>query len=441
MLIFSQVKISFILILILTFSSCLFAQVPSPGKLAEKPILIYNAIIHDGLGNRIDNGFIHIEGRLIKAIGTRKEGPSASEISSMQLIDAKGKHIYPGFILLNSPLGLNEVDAVRATLDLEETGTLNPNSYSLPAFNTDSDIIPTLRLNGVLMAQISPRGPKFRGLSAVVHLDAWNWEDAVVKHRDAMHLKWPSKYKPGGWWAEPGPIEKSKEGNQKDLEEIKQMFEDGKAYSKTSNPVPNVRLEPFKGLFSGEIALYLHVSYATDIVAALQYARQIEIPKVVLVTGTQVLQVIDLVKSFRVPVVLNRIHSLPETSDEPADLQTRLPKMLVDAGVLVALDYEGDMEIMGARNLGFLAGSASREGLNREEALKLITSNPAKILGLQNTCGQLSVGSEATLFISEGDALDMKTQNLTHAWIQGRPIFLESKQTQLNTKFKARLGQ
>lgn len=359
----------------------------------------------------------------------------------MNVVDAKGKHVYPGFILLNSPLGLNEVDAVRATVDKEETGTLNANSYALSAYNTDSDLIPTLRLNGILMAQISPRGQKFRGLSAVVQLDAWNWEDAVVKHRDAMHLRWPSKYKPGGWWAEPAPIEKNKEGNAKELEEIKTLFEDGKAYSKTPGPVPNTRLEPFKELFSGKTALFLHVNYAADIVAALQYARQMEIPKVVLVTGTQVLQVVDLVKSFNIPVVLNRIHSLPETTDEPVDLQVRLPKMLVDAGILVALDYEGDMEIMGARNLAFLAGSAARGGLNREEALKLITSNPAKILGIQNTCGQLSVGSDATLFISEGDALDMKSQQLTQAWIQGRPIKLESKQTLLNDKFKARLGQ
>lgn len=441
MLIPLKVKTGFILILVFTLSFSVWAQVPAPGKLPDRPTLIINAILHDGLGNRIENGFIQMEGTRIKAMGVGSNPLSATEQSSINVVDAKGKHVYPGFILLNSPLGLNEVDAVRATVDKEETGTLNANSYALSAYNTDSDIIPTLRLNGILMAQISPRGQKFRGLSAVVQLDAWNWEDAVVKHRDAMHLRWPSKYKPGGWWAEPAPIEKNKEGNAKELEEIKTLFEDGKAYSKTPGPVPNTRLEPFKELFSGKTALFLHVNYAADIVAALQYARQMEIPKVVLVTGTQVLQVVDLVKSFNIPVVLNRIHSLPETTDEPVDLQVRLPKMLVDAGVLVALDYEGDMEIMGGRNLAFLAGSASRGGLNREEALKLITSNPAKILGIQNTCGQLSVGSDATLFISEGDALDMKSQQLTHAWIQGRPIKLESKQTLLNDKFKARLGQ
>lgn len=428
----------FLLGFLLTSSG--FAQVPSPGKLPERPILIKNAIIHDGLGNRIDNGFVQFDGKTIRSMGKGSGTFSPSELQKMEVIDANGHHVYPGFILMNTPLGLNEVDAVRATLDKDETGTLNSNVYVLPAYNTDSDIIPTLRLNGVLMAQISPRGSKVQGLSAVVQLDAWNWEDAVLKHRDGMHVQWPSKYRAGGWWAEPGPIEKNKEPG-KDAEEIRTLFEDGKSYAALSNPIPNVQLEPFKELFSGKMTLFIHAQYAADIITALHFAKQLEIPKVVLVTGTQVDQVLDLVKQERIPVILNRIHSLPETNEEHPFFQNQLPKKLFDAGILFALDYEGDMEVMGSRNLGFLAGSASREGLTREQALQLITSYPSKILDLENQCGSISVGKDATVFISEGDALDMRTQKLTHAWVQGRPIELESKQTHLYKKFKAKLGQ
>jgi imidazolonepropionase-like amidohydrolase len=113
----------------------------------------------------------------------------------------------------------------------------------------------------------------------------------------------------------------------------------------------------------------------------------------------------------------------------------------VSAGIQVALDYSGDMEIMGSRNLAFLAGSATRYGLTKEQALQLITLNPAMIVGLDKTCGSLEAGKDATLFISEGDALDMSTQKLTHAWIQGRPVTLESKQTALYSKFSKMLEE
>ena len=67
----------------------------------------------------------------------------------------------------------------------------------------------------------------------------------------------------------------------------------------------------------------------------------------------------------------------------------------------------------------------------REDAVKLITNNAAKILGIDNTVGTLEVGKDATLFISEGDALDMRGNILTEAFIQGRNISLKSHQTKL----------
>ena len=108
-----------------------------------------------------------------------------------------------------------------------------------------------------------------------------------------------------------------------------------------------------------------------------------------------------------------------------------MAKLLVDKGVLVALEASGDMERMNARNLPFYAGSTVAQGLTKEQALQLITLNPAKILGIDDRYGSLETGKSATLFISEGDALDMRTNNLTHAFIDGREISLETHQTEL----------
>ena len=115
--------------------------------------------------------------------------------------------------------------------------------------------------------------------------------------------------------------------------------------------------------------------------------------------------------------------------------------MLVDKGLLVGLESSGQMERMNSRNLPFYAGTVASFGMNKEDALKLITSNTAKILGIDNMVGTLERGKDATLFISEGDALDMRTNIITQAFIQGREISLESHQTELyhrySDKYKA----
>ena len=417
------------------------AQVPSPGKKQQKGLYIFNAVIHDGLGKVWKNGFIHVENGVIRSLGEGIQAiTTAVDMQKSEVLDAGGKHLYPGFILMNTPLGLNEIDAVRATHDMGESGAENPNAHTLPAYNTDSDLIPTIRSNGVLMAQISPRGGGIRGLSSVVQLDAWNWEDAVVKQKDGMHLAWPSRYAVKGWWAEPGNIERSKE-YLTERDQLDRTFTDARMFESSLKPNVNTKLQAFSGLFSGYTTLYMHAEFGSDIVTALEFVRKHDIPKVVLVTGTQVLEVLDLIKERKIPVVVNRLHSLPVRPEDPVHLPVEVASLLKQAGVLVALDYEGGMEIMGSRNLAFLAGSAARHGISEEEALQLITINPARILGMEKSCGSLEVGKDATFFLSNGNALNMSTQKLTNAWIQGRPVSLESKQTALYMKFKKMLEE
>ena len=410
-----------------------YAQVPAPGKKQDKGILILNAVIHDGDGKRMDGAWLRAEGGKITAMGTGQ--PTEAQRQSCEITDAAGSHLYPGFILMNNSLGLAEIEAVRATLDVQETGADNPNAHSLIAYNTDSDVIPTLRLNGVLMAQICPRGGRISGTSSVVQLDAWNWEDAVVRERDGMHLNWPSRMTGYGWWAEPASAaEKNKEYAQQ-VSALELLFEEAAAYCSAANASMNPKLEAFRHVFSGKTRLYIHASQPVEIIHGLNLAEKFGIINPVLVSGSGVAEVAELLVRKNIPVVLNRLHDLPAQAEGPVFQASRIPQKLVRAGLTVALDYEGNMEIMGARNLGFVAGTTRAYGLSEEEALSLITRNPARILGIEKTCGTLSPGKDATFFLSRGNALEVKTQELTSAWIQGRRISLESKQTQLYEKF------
>lgn len=121
------------------------------------------------------------------------------------------------------------------------------------------------------------------------------------------------------------------------------------------------------------------------------------------------------------------------TTDD-TDLPYKTPYLLQQAGILYGLDYSASLH--GTRNLPFIAGTAVAHGLTKEQALMAITANTARILGIDAQVGTLEAGKQATLVVSTGDLLDMRSNNVTHAFIQGRKINLTDKQKYLYQKFK-----
>jgi imidazolonepropionase-like amidohydrolase len=406
-----------------------FAQRPSPAPAQTRSVLVKGGTVHVGDGRTFDDGAVGFRNGTIDFVGYEYAVKAAYDT----VIDAKGKQVYPGFILPDATLGLVEIDAVHASEDEAELGDMEPEVRALSAYNTDSQIIPTVRDNGVLLAQITPRGNTISGTSSIVQLDAWNNNDAPVRKDDGVHLNWPVAFETTGWWAEQGSTEKEdSEKRTKTLAQLNEFFQRAKAYSGTSSPEKtDLRLDAMRGLFNGDKALYVHANGAREIQEAVLFARDMGVKRMVLVGGHDAWRVADLLRDRKVDVVLQRLHTLPQREDEDVDLPYRLPALLKERGIRFCLSYTGDMERMGARNLGFLAGTASAYGLSPEDALRSITLDAATILGIDRRYGSLEAGKSATLFISQGDALDMATNQVDAALIDGRRISLDNRQKAL----------
>jgi len=428
------------LVLTLGITECALAQQnPTPAGPQRRSVLIMNATAHLGNGQVIENSAIgFVDGKFTMVADARVIRLAAGAFDTT--IEASGMHVYPGFIATNSTLGLHEIDAVRAQDDLSEVGTFRPSVRSAIAYNTDSEITPTVRSNGILMGQIVPRGGVVSGTSSVMQFDAWNWEDALVREDDGVHLNWPQvvhRHRDKGKVS----IERVKTYDQQ-RKEIELFFREAKAYSVSKNPsIIEMRWESMRGLFDGTATLYIHADHVQAIQEAVYFKRDMGIPNVVIVGGYDAHLAADMLKSDKIPVMLHRVHSLPNYDGDDLDLPYRLPSMLFQAGVAFCLQNEGDMERMGLRNLPFHAGTAVAYGLPYEEAVRSITLAPALILGIADRCGSIESGKDATFFISAGDALDMRTNQLVHAFIQGREIDLSSKQTQLYEKYKKKYAE
>jgi len=416
----------------------LLAQTPALPQ--SKSILLMNGVAHLGNGKVIENSAIGFKDGKINLVAdatTIRLLPGAYDT----IINIAGKHVYPGFIAVNSTLGLNEIGAVRATRDFAETGSYNPHVRSIISFNSDSKVTPTTRTNGILLTQVTPRGGIISGTSSIVELDGWSWEDMVMKTDDGIHMNWPGMFS-RDWEKhdDPGtlPPLKKNDNYEKQKNELKQFFSDARSYSESANEEKNLRLEAMKGIFSGSKMLYVNVHYVKEIMDAVHFLKEAGVKKMVIVGGKDSWMVTDLLKENNIPVMLPCVHSLPGSADADIDLPYKLPSLLQKAGVLFCLNNSD--EPAQVRNLPFLAGTAAAYGLTKEEALSAITLNAAKILGIDNRVGSLEDGKDATLFISTGDALDMKSNNIEWAFIRGKKLDLSNEQKALNEKYLKRYG-
>ena len=430
----SYVVALFILVFSTSFSSV--AQVPTPGGQPSGQVVLLGGTVHIGNGQVMENAAVGMEDGLITFV---KPAAEHKETSS-ETIDVSGMEVYPGFILPNNVLGIFEIGAVRATRDFSEVGKFNPNVRSITAFNTDSKVTPTVRSNGVLMSQVTPRSGRISGMSSVVHLDGWNWEDAAVLEDDGVHVNWPRKFEQTGWWAEPGPTKPNDKYNE-EVDELKQFLLRAKAYSEKPEEDANLKMEACMDLFVGNKRLYLHVDNAKEITQAILMSKELGIKHPVIVGGADSWMVTDLLKEHDVPVVLERVHSMPDHEDSDIDQPYKTAALLHEAKIDFCFNYAGDMEAMGARNLPFSAGTAVAYGLPYEEAIKALSLGTAQILGCDDVCGSVEQGKQATLFVSKGDALDMRGNDVVHAFIQGRAIDLDNHQKQLYRKYMAKYKQ
>jgi imidazolonepropionase-like amidohydrolase len=417
------------------FCALLNAQNPVPAPTQKAAILIYGATAHLGDGTVIPVSAIAFEnGKLTMVADATVIRFDRSKYA--KIFDASGKHVYPGFIAPNTQLGLIEIDAAKATLDVSDVGAYNPQLRSIVAYNTDSEILPTIRSNGVLLAQVTPAGGTLSGSSSVVQLDAWNWEDAAIRTDDGIHLNWPGLPTPSGLQP-PAPDATRQDPYERDVQQLGLFFEAAQAYAKQQSEVKNLKFEAMRGLFDHKTTLYIHTGNVKTIRESVLFAEKYDLQPV-LVGANDAWMLADFLKTHNIAVILSPTQRLPSRDDEDVDQPFKTAAQLHEKGVLIAFS---DKSAWQQRNVAFQAGQAVGFGLPKEAAVQALTLNTARILGIADRCGSLAIGKDATLFISEGDALDMRSCQVTAAFIQGREINLDNKHKQLYRRFEAKYKQ
>ena len=355
------------------------------------------------------------------------------------MIDATGKHIYPSLISANSAVGLVEIGAVRSTVDLAESGAINPSVRSLTSINPDSEMIPVARSNGILTTLTVPEGGIISGQSAVLRMDGWTPEQMAIRSPAALHLRWPEMTLNRDPRA-PKSVEDQQKEIDKSLKSIRDAFQIARSYWQARKTVSadfksDLRWESMMPLFDGKLPLFVHAETLAQIESALAWAKEAQL-KIVLVGGNDAWRMARQLKESDTPVIIALSTALPLRRDDGYDSIFSNAARLHEAGVRFCIAKNGrTSEAPHERTLPYEAAMASAFGLPKEEALKAVTLYPAQILGVSDQLGSLETGKAATLIVTNGDPLDFPTQ-VEMAYIDGRKVDLSNRQTHLRDKYQ-----
>lgn len=417
-----------------------FASPEIPGAPQAQPIALVGGTVHPISGPPISSGVVLFENGRIVRVGKNVDLPPGT-----RRIDVSGRHVYPALFDAYSNMGLVEINAVRATRDGEETGTINPNVKAQVAVNPDSELIPVTRSNGVLLCLTAPSGGLISGRSSVLQLDGWTYEDMTLLPDAGMHVDWPRMAPVSDWWVEQSAKEQLAERD-KALESLRQAFQDARRYLEAREAAPegprDARWEAFREVISGELPLIVAADDRQQIQAAVAFAAREKV-RLILYGGYDAPQCAALLKRHGVPVIVGGVYRLPQRRDDAFDAAYTLPKRLLDAGIPFCISGAGRFGASNVRNLPYHAATAAAYGLPADEALKAVTLYPARILGLEQRVGSLEAGKDATLIVTSGNPLETASQ-VELAFIQGREVDLSDRHKRLWHKYQEkyrRLGK
>lgn len=406
---------------------------------------IRNARIVTVSGPDIENGTVVIRDGKIEAVGASVNVPSGA-----QTIDGRGLSVYPGMIDAGTNMGLVEVpQGANGTVDLSEVGDFNPNAKAIVAVNPHSAHIAVTRVEGITNALTAPTGGLISGQAALINLLGTSSKEMAVVPYAALVINYPRVAGGGGggfggFQQQPANLSDTLEANARELERLRKMLRDAEAYGRAQDayakdrslprPDRNVVLEALVPYVRGEQPVIFRADREAEIRGAIRFAEELKLKPIIL-GGDDAWKVASLLKEKNVPVILTGVLSLPLREDDYYDTLYENPAKLQQAGVRFCIS-SGDPGAE-ARNLPLYAGMAAAYGLSKIDALKSVTLYPAQIMNVADRLGSIDAGKMANLVVTDGDLLEIRT-HIRYLFIDGRPVVLTSRHTELNDAFKNR---
>ena len=359
-------------------------------------MLIYNAEIHTmGTAGVIENGWIETGDGRIKALGSG--APPSAEGDSL---DAQGGMILPGFIDAHTHLGI-----IENALDFEgddcneSTDPFTPQMRAVDGINPFDRCFEEARMRGITAAASSPGSANACGGEiAVVKTLGRRVDDMLIKK---CGIKFALGENPKNIYngREETPVTRMaiaaliREGLYKARRYVHDM---DSYYSDSENydpPEYDIKCEALMPLLDRKIKAFFHCHRADDICTAMRISKEFGLDPVI-IHGTDGHRIADIIANEKIPVICGPL-ICDRCKPEMQGLELKNAAVLHENGVEIAVCT--DHTVIPIQYLPLSAQAAVKGGLSFDEAVRTITVNPARILGIDDITGSLADGMDADL--------------------------------------------
>lgn len=368
-------------------------------------LCIKNGMIHDMVNPEAYEGDILMDGGKITAIGKNLDIPEGTEV-----YDACGKDVYPGFVDAHSHLGLDGYGIGFEGQDYNERNDIcTPQLRGIDSFNPMDPSVSMAAKGGVTCVGTGPGSSNVIGGTFFAAKTAGHCvDDMIVKNPIAMKCAFgenPKRcYKDVNNYARMSTASKLREMLFKTRDYMARKAAAGDDPLK--KPAFDMKLEAMIPVLEKKIPLKAHAHQANDILTAIRIAKEFDIDMTLEHCTEGHLIVDEMVKAgFPCAVGPSFGHA---SKVELQNKTWKTPGILAAAGCQVSIIT--DAPVTPQQYLPICAGFAVKAGMDPYEALKAITINPAKHLGVADRVGSLEVGKDGDVVVYDGSPFEISSQ-------------------------------
>jgi imidazolonepropionase-like amidohydrolase len=392
---------------------------PGFGEAQQNDYAITGGTVVTVSGAAIPNGTVLVQDGIITAVGSNVSVPAGVE-----RFDASGKFVYPGLIDAGTGLGLQEAGGMDGPIDNFELGPYNPQIEAYIGIDHTSEMLGVQRVGGftTVVTGLSGRGEPIPGYDSMIDLWGWSPQEMVVEKRIGLRVNW--------------------DGDQ--AEELEEYFLEGKAFAARMEMVErgelsdfewDVRMDGLIPVVTGEVPVIFEANSDDDIKAAVEFAEELGL-RYLIRGGQDAWKITDFLVEHDVKLLFSGIHGTPGR-DEPYDVHYATPALLNEAGVDFAI-YSGG--VANVFSLTYEVGMAVGFGLPMDKALRTVTIDAARILGVDDRLGSIEEGKVANLLITTGSPIEYTSQVET-MFIRGEKVPWDDKFNRLYQRYRSRAGE
>jgi len=396
----------------------LLLTLPALAGAQQHDVAITGGTVVTVTGRTIPDGTVLVQDGIITAVGTNVQIPPGVE-----RFDASGRYVYPGLIDAGTGLGLQEAGGMAGPVDNFELGPYNPHIEAYIGIDHSSEILGCQRVGGftTVVTGLHGNGAPIPGWDSLIDLWGWTPRQMAVEQRIGLRVNW------GG----------------SDADELRAYFAEGKAYAARAEMAErgevtgfewDIRMEGLIPVVTGQLPVIFEASREDDIREAVEFAEELGL-KYIIRGGLDAWKMTDFLVEHDVKLLFRGVHSSPGR-DEPYDVHYATPALLHEAGVDFAIYSGGTANVF---SLTYEAGMAVGYGLPMEKALRALTIDAARILGVDDRLGSIEEGKVGNLLITTGDPVEYTSQVQT-MFVRGEQVPWDDKFNRLLRRFRGRSG-